>query len=429
MFDQFFGKYLLEKKCVSLSLLQNLLKRLDQARIRLGVLAIHERLMNAEQVEYILKLQQKEDLCFGELAIREGLLKESDLKDLLEIQKQACFSLGQLLVDDGILTFDQLEKLFHDYRRDSGLTRDEIRALSRNDLNGVLSSFFQIHGDSFDMYREYVRLFLKSVVRFVSPNIRFGKMETVADLPYENILSQKIGGPFGNVAFGLCGSAPDLVEFARLFSPIASLELDDMAKDAIGEFLNIQNGLYLSQLSEKGLELQIAPPEYARGGVLKGHVALRTPLSLPIGNYDIAIAVSPCFEERACPSGRRKARIVVADDSAVSRCLLKNILTDAGYEIAGEAADGKTAIAQYLEHRPDLITMDLTMPRMDGIEAMKAIRRSDPDARVVIITALGQKSTMLESLRNGATDYIVKPIDARRFLNAISDILNKTDSP
>ncbi len=424
MFDPFFGKYLLERKYVSLPRLRSLLERLDEAHVRIGVSAIHEGLMNAAQVERILQIQQKEDLRFGELAVREGFLRESDLQRLLKGQRHARLSLGQLLMDDGIFTFDQLEKLFHEYRRDSGLTKNEIEALNRNDINGVLGSFFQTAGDSIDIYREYVRLFLKNVVRFVSPNIHFVRMEILSALPYRNVVYQNVQAAAGSIAFGISGEADDLVEFARMFMPIDSLQLDEMARDALGEFLNIQNGLYLSQLSERGLEQRVSPPEYRQAGILKGDPVIRIPFSLPFGRYDVAIAASPRFEESEARAGRgRSLRIVIADDSAVSRCLLRNILTDAGYEVTGEAADGEAAIAKYLELRPDLITMDVTMPRMDGIDALKAILKADPDARVVMITALSQSSVMLKALKNGVKDYIVKPIDARNVLNVVSDVL------
>jgi two-component system, chemotaxis family, chemotaxis protein CheY len=83
--------------------------------------------------------------------------------------------------------------------------------------------------------------------------------------------------------------------------------------------------------------------------------------------------------------------VLIADDAAFMRMMLRNILTDAGYEVTGEAEDGAEAVSRYLELRPDLTTMDITMPGMNGLDALKAIRAEDPEARVIMCSAMGQK--------------------------------------
>lgn len=428
MFDQFFGKYLLEKKYVTLSQLQSLLERLDDVRPDPGVLAIHAELMDGRQVDRVRAMQQKEKLSFEELAIREGYLKQSDLERLPEEQKKARFPLGQLLVQDGILSFSQLEKLYRDYRKDSGLSGDEIEALRRSDVNGILCTFFQMKGDPFDPYRMYVRFFLREVIRSITSNIRFGRLESVDSLMYEDLLYQKICGKDDDIALGMTGTTPDMLEFARFFAPIDSLHLDELARDAIGEFLNIQNGHYLSLLSERGVEHRLMPSEYRRNGTLTGNFILKVALYLPFGQFDIVMAENPRFEdhgEHRPDSPFRKKRVLIADDSLLSRTLLKSILTDAGYEVAGEAADGEVAVSKYLELTPDLVTMDITMPRMDGIEALKKILRLNADAKVIVMTASGQNSVMLEALKSGAKNYLVKPFDAQSILSVCKEVLER----
>jgi two-component system chemotaxis response regulator CheY len=105
------------------------------------------------------------------------------------------------------------------------------------------------------------------------------------------------------------------------------------------------------------------------------------------------------------------------------RMTLRNILEKHGYEVVGEAEDGQVAVDKYVELRPDLVTMDITMPRMDGITAIKKIMEADPQAKIVVCSAMGQKALVIEALNAGARDFIVKPFQAERIINAIQKMM------
>ena len=115
-------------------------------------------------------------------------------------------------------------------------------------------------------------------------------------------------------------------------------------------------------------------------------------------------------------------RILVVDDAAFMRSMLKRILEDEGYEIQ-EAADGDLAIKKYKESKYDLITMDIVMPNVDGVTAVKEIMRIDPEARIIMITALAHKTLVLRALRAGAKDFIVKPFDSTAVIEAVKNTL------
>ncbi len=102
-------------------------------------------------------------------------------------------------------------------------------------------------------------------------------------------------------------------------------------------------------------------------------------------------------------------RVLVVDDALIMRQRITEIAQQAGWQIAGEAADGEEAIALYQSERPDLVTLDIVMPKMDGVEALKKIRSEDPRARVVMVTAVNQKEKLAECIQAGAIDFIVKP--------------------
>lgn len=115
-------------------------------------------------------------------------------------------------------------------------------------------------------------------------------------------------------------------------------------------------------------------------------------------------------------------RLLIVDDAMIMRKLIKDVAVAAGWEVAGEARDGAEAVSLYQSLRPDLVTMDLVMPIMDGNEALRRIRAIDPEARVVVITALDQKRTLMESIRDGALDFVVKPFDRDRVVNLLNKV-------
>lgn len=112
------------------------------------------------------------------------------------------------------------------------------------------------------------------------------------------------------------------------------------------------------------------------------------------------------------------ARVLVVDDASFMRMRLRRLLTDNGHEVF-EAANGREAVERYAEVRPDCVLMDITMPEMDGLEAVRAIVAADAQARIVMCSALGQQSLVLESIQAGAKDFVVKPYDPTRVLRAI----------
>jgi two-component system chemotaxis response regulator CheY len=120
--------------------------------------------------------------------------------------------------------------------------------------------------------------------------------------------------------------------------------------------------------------------------------------------------------------GETMKRLLVVDDALLMRKMIRDVATQAGWEVAGEAANGAEAVALYERLRPDLVTMDVVMPEMGGLDALRAIRAVDPDAQVVMVTALDQKQTLLESIRDGAIDFIVKPFDRGRIASLLEKV-------
>ena len=117
-------------------------------------------------------------------------------------------------------------------------------------------------------------------------------------------------------------------------------------------------------------------------------------------------------------------RILIVDDAAFMRMMLKNILVKAGFEVCGEAENGAEALDKYKELHPDLVTLDITMPKRDGLEALKDIRAHDAKAKVIMCSAMGQQAMVIEAIQKGAKDFIVKPFQVDRVLESVNRVIH-----
>jgi two-component system chemotaxis response regulator CheY len=124
-------------------------------------------------------------------------------------------------------------------------------------------------------------------------------------------------------------------------------------------------------------------------------------------------------------------RLLVVDDAMLMRRMIRDVALEAGWEVVGEAKDGREGVTLFDRLRPDLVTMDVVMPEMGGLEALRMIRGLDPGARVVMVTALDQKQTIEEAIRDGALDFIVKPFERDRIIRLLGKVgaLSATKAP
>ena len=117
------------------------------------------------------------------------------------------------------------------------------------------------------------------------------------------------------------------------------------------------------------------------------------------------------------------ARILVVDDAAFMRMMVRDMLKKIGHQVVGEAANGLQGVQMYKELKPDLVTMDVTMPEMDGVEAVKEIMAFDRDAKIIMISAMGQQAIVMDCIKAGAKDFIVKPFNIDRLEEAVKKVL------
>lgn len=116
--------------------------------------------------------------------------------------------------------------------------------------------------------------------------------------------------------------------------------------------------------------------------------------------------------------------VLVVDDAAFMRMMIKDILVKNSFEIAGEASDGLIAIEKYKESKPDVVLLDITMPNMNGLETLAELKKIDPNAKVIMCSAMGQESMVIEAIKSGASDFIVKPFQGDRIIKAVQKVLS-----
>lgn len=116
-------------------------------------------------------------------------------------------------------------------------------------------------------------------------------------------------------------------------------------------------------------------------------------------------------------------RVLIVDDAVFMRMMIKDILSKNEFEVVGEGANGAEAVEKYKELKPDIVTMDITMPEVDGIEAVKEIKKIDPNAKIIMCSAMGQQAMVMDAIQAGAKDFIVKPFQGERVLEALNKAL------
>lgn len=117
------------------------------------------------------------------------------------------------------------------------------------------------------------------------------------------------------------------------------------------------------------------------------------------------------------------ASVLLVDDAAFMRLTLKQMIEAHGYSVAGEAANGKEAVRKFIEVKPDVVMLDITMPEMDGIEALKHIKEADSKAKIIICSAMGQQTMIAQAIEYGAKDFVVKPFEEKRLIAALENVL------
>lgn len=431
MFKQLFGKYLVEQKALTPEQYADISKKQAEARVKLGLIAVEENLLTQEQADELNHLQTQMDKRFGDLAIEKGYLTDEQVSMLLRKQGNPYLQFIQTLSESGYIPLSKIDSYLLSFLKDSNFTSKDLTALKTNDITQIVNIFVP---EDVQYLRELVALTLRNIMRFVSTDFYIGKIVPVNSVRYNCFAGQQVDGDH-TYTLGFACEADDsgLLTLASCYGKENFALVNADAYDSIGEFTNCINGLFASELSQNGVNIDMLPPFGYTEVTLTGD-GYALPLNIDGKNLILYLAIDSdvqidgvATEANSCnvagSSNANGPKVLIVDDSRTSRKILRAVLEEAGYNVVDEALNGAEGVEKFKLHNPDVCTMDITMPVMDGIEALKEIRAYNSGAKVVMLTAAGQQSKIVEAVKSGAAEFITKPFEKDEVLRIIGEIV------
>ena len=435
MFGQLFGKYLVKKGILTEEAYRDAIEKHLSVRVPIGTIAVAEGLLTEAQVEEIHRQQKQFDKLFGDIAVEKGYLSAEQVEDLLRKQGSPYLQFIEVLLESGALTISQIDAEFVAFQKENGFSDKDMNALKKDDFERLVPIFAF---SSKPYVTNLVCLVLRNINRFVTRDFYIDKIYHTKEMDYKCLAGQATVGEH-NIQIGFAGEK-DCEAFLKLASAIGGEEYSEVGEDALDaacEFVNCISGLFAADLGEMDVDIDMEPVYAFENQEIFGEVYV-VPLYINGKEVKLIIDVDNEAElgqiphrflyekvESSVAIGLAKGTVVIVDDSKLSRKVLRSILEDEGYAVIAEATDGEEGIAAYLQYKPDVVTMDITMPNMNGMEALKEILSMDKKAKVVMISAAGQQKKIIEALKIGAEKFITKPFEKEDVIANIEGVLKK----
>lgn len=435
MFSQLFGHYLIDKRIITPDEYRATIENQLKVRVKLGTIAIAEGLLTEEQVDDINRLQMQQDKRFGDIAVEMGLLTDDQISALLAKQGNPYMQFVESITQSAGLSAGVIEKTLAVYQKENGFTDQDMEALKNDDIDALIPVFAKSDNP---LVTAIAGLVIKNVNRFITRDYYIGHISKAKSLSYHCLAGQRITGS-GTYYAALAASADDeaFQLVAGRFSGVKAARGSADSFDGVCEFINVNDGLFASDQSENaGREFELEPVEAYQDQKVTGDFYIlpiyieEQPITLVIADQNMVPGQTRFeFESNTKqvyqPADDSRASVMIVDDSHMARTVLKDLLERNGYSVIAEATNGREAVEIFHDNFPDLITLDITMPEMDGVECLKRILDIDPDQKVVMITAAGQQSKVVEALKLGAKQFITKPFEKDVVLRSIREVLDQ----
>lgn len=433
MFSQLFGKYLVEKGVISTADYQAAIQKQLDVRVKLGTIAVAEGMLTQEQVETLNKLQMQFDKRFGDLAVEKEYLTQEQVEQLLKKQGNPYMQFLEVLLEQGRVNVSQMDAQLNAFQKEKGFSDADMTALKNDDFDALMPIFAF---SSKPFVTELAGLVVRNLNRFVTRDFYVGQIRHVEQMTYRYLAGQRTTGDYDlYMAFA---EEEENGGFTTLASAFAGEKFDQVnadVYDAVCEFINCSSGLFASDVSSKGVNMDMEPTFAYENQKVSGKV-YALPIYLEDHKLQLLIAVDSEVElgqkpyelETELLAGSRdtenaKGTVLVVDDSKMSRKMLRTILEEEGFAVVAEAGNGEEGVEAYKKYRPAVVTMDITMPKLDGIGALREIRAYDGEAKVVMITAAGQQQKIIEALKLGAEKFITKPFERSDVISTIHSLM------
>jgi CheY-specific phosphatase CheX len=269
MFSKYFGQYLFDKKYITLEQLQDGLKYQTETRLKLGVLAVNAGYITADEADKINEAQKKLDKRFGELAVELGYLKEEQVEELLSSQQFGHLLLGQALVDRGYMTLQEFEKAINEYKTDYSISDKEFENIQKDDVDQLITSFVKLENSKNEkVLKEYISLVTRNLIRFIDSEAVISEVIKAEEYECKISAKQEIKGEISLCTF-IEAEEDAFIKFASKYAEEEFSSIDEMVEDSVGEFLNLQNGIFLVNMSNAGVELEMSSQEITFNTIIK----------------------------------------------------------------------------------------------------------------------------------------------------------------
>jgi len=291
MFSQYFGQYLLKKEYLTVSQLRTALEYQQSVRLKLGVLAVNAGYMNSQQAKLVNEMQTKFDKRFGELAVEAGYLKEEQIEELLSSQSFGHLLLAQALMDKNYMSLEKFEEAINEYKKEYDISECQFFALQSDDVDEIINVYVDIEQDEYSIeIKNYIALFMRNIIRFIDSEIYTNEIKKVGEYKTKCAVTQKIKNLI-NLQTYINAEEEVFVKLASIYAEEELSAVDEMTKDSVGEFLNLNNGLYLVGMSNMGIELDMEAQLVAFEKTIPSSYVL--PIELPFGKIELILCTLP----------------------------------------------------------------------------------------------------------------------------------------
>lgn len=416
MVPKFFGQYLLERGIVKTEQLIEAIEYQEENRQKLGEVAVSREYLTEEQVKRIHMEQQKTDMRFGDLAVKEGYLTESQLQELITIQKNNHIYLGEALVRKGFVSQKTLDKTLDKFK-------EEQKSLAPENINIGLNHKYEPY------IITYIDLVSKLLLRVADIGVKIGDATIKEDKIDVNYLTVEIdtkGAMNSKLLISLTKDA--IYEIAEKFLE-EKFDDEEIAYENASEFLNVVCGNLATAMEKEGKKIDISVPKIFKGSekaslmININEKAIVVPFVTTKGYCEVQVLIEDVSKVPTDSSKMKKKVLIVDDSKSVAFKLKKIIEKTEDFEVAYHATSAEEGIEKYMEIKPDLVTMDIVLPGISGIEAIKKIIEKDPKANIIVISSVGGgQEKLFEAIQSGAKNVIVKPFEEER----VKDIFRQT---
>lgn len=260
MFEQLFGRYLVATKCISQEQLDELLKKQNKIRVKLGLIAVSEKYMTSEQADEVNRLQSMMDKRFGDIAIEKGYLTKEQVSSLLELQGNVYLTFIQSLLDSEYMTMQGIEAALAVFQKVNHYSTEEMEGLRAGDTNKIIRLFTKDVKD--ERYLELIGILVRTCIRIIDDKMFISNVYEAKEYTTECYAEQKLCGDF-DMTLAFSSTDGGFIPIANEFAGEQFTEVDEDVLDASCEFINCINGMFATSLSQRNIEVDMEPPVYA----------------------------------------------------------------------------------------------------------------------------------------------------------------------